>query len=204
MAGAISLAKDLRDAYALAEALFFAATLGHFERNNVAEVERLASDLIEVCTRHHFALYLAGGEILRGLARSTSGDSAQGIACIEDGIRDWRASGSRLLLPLWLALKAEVLHLARRTCEALETLTGAEALTERSEERWWSPELHRLRGVFLTAIGADEVQIEASFYEAIKIATEQKSVSLARRAKASYAEYRKMGGALRRRCSEKP
>jgi hypothetical protein len=56
MAGAISLANELRDAYALAEALFFAATLGHFERNNAAEVERLASDLIEVCTRHHFAL----------------------------------------------------------------------------------------------------------------------------------------------------
>jgi len=90
MAGAISLANELSDAYALAEALFFATTLGHFKRNNACEVERLASDLIEVCTRHHFALYLAGGEILRGWEQSTSGDSAVGIGCIEDGIRDWR------------------------------------------------------------------------------------------------------------------
>src|SRR5262245_27713239 len=29
-----------------------------------------------------------------------------------------------------------------------ETL-GAETLTERSEERWWCAELHRLRGLFL-------------------------------------------------------
>jgi predicted ATPase len=191
IAGAISLAKELRDAYALAEALFFAATLSHFERNNAAEVERLAADLIEVCTRHHFALYLAGGEILRGWARSTLGASADGIAFIEDGIRDWRASGSRLLLPFWFALKAEALHLAGRTCEAIEALKGAETLTERSEEGWWCAELHRLRGLFLTAIVADESQIEASFCEAIRIAKKQKSVSLAKRAEATYAEYRR-------------
>jgi hypothetical protein len=51
--------------------------------------------------------------------------------------------------------------------------------------------VHRLRGVFLTTIGADDVQIEASFWEAIRIAREQKSVSLEKRAEATYAEYRR-------------
>ena len=50
-------------------------------------------------------------------------------------------------------------------------------------------DLHRLRGVFLAALGADETQIEASFQEAIRIATEQKSVSLQKRAEATYAEF---------------
>jgi hypothetical protein len=36
-------------------------------------------------------------------------------------------------------------------------------------------ELHRLRGVFLAAIGADDTKIEASFFEALRIAREQKS-----------------------------
>ena len=58
MAEAISLAKELNDMHALALALFHAGFLGHFERNP-AEVERLASDLIELSTRHNFAL-LAG------------------------------------------------------------------------------------------------------------------------------------------------
>jgi hypothetical protein len=80
--------------------------------------------------------------------------------------------------------------------EALEAITEAEAWVERSEERWWCAELHRLRGAFLVAIGADETQIEASFAEAIRIAREQKSVSLEKRAEATYAEYRrqKAGG----------
>jgi hypothetical protein len=40
-------------------------------------------------------------------------------------------------------------------------------------------------------LGAEETQIEASFCEAIKIAKEQKSVSLAKRAEGAYAEYRR-------------
>jgi hypothetical protein len=89
-----------------------------------------------------------------------------------------------------LALKADALHAAHRTSEALEAIKEAEAVAERSEQRWWRAELHRLHGVFLTAMGADETQIEASFYEAIRIAKQQKSVSLAKRAEATYAEYR--------------
>jgi hypothetical protein len=44
--------------------------------------------------------------------------------------------------------------------------------------------------VLLTAIGADGTQIEASFCAAIRTAGEQKSISLAKRAEATYAEYR--------------
>ena len=40
-------------------------------------------------------------------------------------------------------------------------------------------------------MGADETQIEALFQEAIRIAKEQKSVSLQKRAKETYAEYRR-------------
>ena len=94
-------------------------------------------------------------------------------------------------MPYFLALKAEALYFANRISEALEAITEAEGAVERSEERWWCAELHRLRGVFLTAIGADETQIEASFREAISIAQGQKSVSLEKRAEATYAEYRR-------------
>jgi hypothetical protein len=94
-------------------------------------------------------------------------------------------------VPYFLALKAEALHLADRTSEALQAINEAEALVERSEERWWCAELHRLRGVFLATLGADETEIEPSFCAAIRIANEQKSVSLEKRAEATYAEYRK-------------
>jgi hypothetical protein len=96
-----------------------------------------------------------------------------------------------LWVPYLLALKAEALHLGDRTSEAFETLREAEALIERFEERWWCAELHRLRGVFLTTMGAEETQIEASFCTAIRIAQQQKSVSLKKRAEGTHAEYRR-------------
>src|SRR5260370_21357960 len=122
-----------------------------------------------------------------GWALGASGDTAEGIAWIEDGLRDTRATGVMLTVPFLLALKAETLHLADRTVEALEAIREAGALIERFENRYWSAELHRLRSVFLATIGADETQIEASFHETIRTAKQQKSVSLARRAEASYA-----------------
>jgi predicted ATPase len=146
--------------------------------------------LIELSTRQTFASWLPGGVVLRGWARSASGKLTEGILCIEDGIRDYRATGAVLRLPYFLALKAEALHLADRSSEALEAITEAEALTQRSEGRWWYAELHRLRGVFLATTSAEETQIEASFCEAIRIAREQKSVSLEKRAEQTYAEYR--------------
>ena len=189
-AEAISVAKKLNDTNALALALDCGAFLAFFERNP-AEVDRFASDLMELSTRHNFLHWLAQGAIFRGWARSASGNTAEGIPWIEQGIRDYRATGSVLSIPTSLAQKAEALHLADRTSEALEAIMEAEALVERFEERCWSAELHRLRGVFLAAMGAEETQIEASFGAAIKIAREQKSISLEKRAEATYAEYRR-------------
>ena len=190
MAEAISLAKELNHMHALAVALCFAGFLGQFERNP-AEVERWTSDLIELSTRQHFTFWLHAGETLRGWARSVAGDTTEGVAWIEEGIENMRTGGWRLCLPYALACKAEALHLADRTSEALEAIREAERVVERSEERWWCAELYRLRGVFLAALGAAEAEIEASFRAAIRIAKEQKSISLATRAEASYAEYRR-------------
>jgi tRNA A-37 threonylcarbamoyl transferase component Bud32/predicted ATPase len=190
MAEAVSAAKELNDIHALAAALFFAAILGACERNP-PEVGRLASELIELSTRKNFANWLPGGEVLQGWAQSVSGKTAEGLSWIRNGIEGWGATGAMLLMPYWLALKAEALHLGNRTPEALEAIREAEALVERSEERWCCVELHRLRGVLLADIAADETEIEASFCEAVGMAKQQKSISLERRAETTYAGYQR-------------
>jgi serine/threonine protein kinase/predicted ATPase len=190
MAEAISLAKELNDMHALALALYWAGHLAYFQ-DNLTEVERLASDLIEVSTRQNFATWLPHAGILRGWVRGASGEAAEGIAWIEKGIGDYRATGAIVAMPFFLALKAAALYFAGRTSEALEAINEAEAMVERSEARLWCVEMYRLRGVFLTAIGAEKTQVEAAFREAIATAQQQKSISLAKRAEATYAEYRR-------------
>jgi predicted ATPase len=194
---AISLAKELKDMHALAVALHFAAFLAHYERNPT-KVERLASEVIELSTRHHYAQWLPIGSILHGWARSAFGDATEGVSWIEGGIADYRATGGLRGLPFVLVLKAEALYLGNRIFEALEAIMEAEGLAERLEERLWRAELHRLKGVFLTAMGADEAQIEASFCAAISTAKQQKSVSLEKRAEATRAEYRRQKASVLR------
>ena len=190
IAEAISIARELNDTHALALALNWAANLAFHERNP-AEVDRLASEMIGLSTRHNFVYFLTVGTIHRGWARSVSCDTTEGISWIEHGIRDLRATGTVLGLPAHLARKAEALHLADRSSEALEAINEAEALAERFEQPYFCAELHRLRGVFLATLGAEETQIEASFAAAIRIAKEQKSVSLEKRAEGTYAKYRR-------------
>ena len=110
---------------------------------------------------------------------------------IEDGIRDYRATGAIIGLPIQLGMKAEALHLADRTSEALEAIKEAQAIAAKSGEGMWCAELHRLRGVFLAALGAEDAEIENSLCAAISTAKQQKSISLEKRAEATYAEYRR-------------
>ena len=121
---AICLAKQLNDMHGLAVALSYGALLAHCERS-AAEVERFASALIELSTRHSFAHWLPFGEVLRGWARSASGNTAEGLSWIEGGIEDYWASGSMAWRAYFLSLKAEALHFADRTSEALEILDEA-------------------------------------------------------------------------------
>jgi predicted ATPase len=190
MTEAISLAKELNDTHAVANALMAKAVLNYYERCP-AETERLVSEAVEMSTRQSFSQWLTYAKICRGWTRSALGDPATGLLWIEEGIQEYMATGAIRALPDHLALKAESLYLLGRTCEALETISEAEAFVERYEERSWLAELQRLRGVFLAAIGADDTKVEASFSAAVRIANGQKSISLLKRAEATFAEYRR-------------
>ena len=167
-------------------ALTWAGILGYCQRNPI-EVKRVASELIELSTRQHFAYWLALGTTFHGWARSACGDFVGGLASIEEGVAYFQATGLRG--GVGMGLKAEALHLAGRTADALAAVVEAEALVERQGERWWFAELLRLRGVYLAALGADDARIEAVLRAAVSAAREQHSISLTRRAEATLAQY---------------
>ncbi len=193
MAEAIALARELKDTHGLAVALGYAAQLAYFERD-VQQLERLTSELIELAMRHSFVHWVAVGEVFRGWTRSVSGHATEGVLLIDEGIRDYQATGSVVWMPLLLALRAEALDLAGRTAEALQEITKADALVETTDVRCWCAELHRLRGLFLAKLGADESAIEKALHDAIHSASQQKSISLGKRAEEAYAEYQRQRG----------
>src|SRR5215831_19806556 len=88
--------------HALVHALYWAGHLAYFE-DNPAEVERLASDLMECSTRQNFATWQPHARILRGWVRSASGDLTLGISWIEEGIEDYQATGAILATPYFMS-----------------------------------------------------------------------------------------------------
>jgi hypothetical protein len=155
------------------------------------DAERVSSELLELSTRQHFPHFRAWATALLGWTRSVAGLFTQGISWMHDGTEELRTSGALLAVPSLLGAKAEALYIANRTTEALDTIKQAETLVEKTEARCWSAEFYRLRAICLTAMDADEAEIERAFQDAIETAKQQKSASLRKRAEASYAAYRR-------------
>ncbi len=73
----------------------------------------------------------------------------------------------------------------RRPSRAVELSAEGLAAVERSEDRMWHAELHRLRGEVLAKREAPASEVEACFRQAIEVARRQDSKSLELRATTS-------------------
>ena len=110
----------------------------------------------------------AGGTVLRGWALSESGSGTAGLAMLRQGLEAWIATESVTYQTYYLALLAETLTKQGQTEEALKALGDALTLVERSGERLFQAELHRLQGLLLAHTSTAEGQslAEASFRQA--------------------------------------
>jgi DNA-binding winged helix-turn-helix (wHTH) protein/predicted ATPase len=182
----VGVARDLSHPLTLAVALAYAAMLYQFCRD-VKQVDVLADLTIRLCSEHGFPYYLAWAEVLRGWSIVAQGDHTTGIAGMRRGIEVLEAkAGARL--SYYRALLAEAYASCGRIDQAHEALEGAFADIARSEERWWEPELHRLRGaLLLSGTLKRHVEAEACFQRAIDVARGQQAKPLELRAALSLA-----------------
>jgi predicted ATPase len=108
---------------------------------------------------------------------------------MERGLDAWRGAGTHILEPYLLALLSETCLRAGRIDAAGERLAEARARVEKSDERWWEAELHRLQGEVLLAAADDGGRdrdssdgAEACFQSALEVARRQQARSLELRA----------------------
>ena len=95
---------------------------------------------------------------------------------IRRGLADYRATGSELFSPYFLALLAEAHRRAEQATIGLSALADALDGVERTEGRWIEAELHRLRGELLLALPkGDRSEVEASFHQALAVAHQQQA-----------------------------
>jgi predicted ATPase/DNA-binding SARP family transcriptional activator len=141
----IRLAEALNHPLSLAHALGF--TVGSLYQYLRRPVEVLATveQLATLASKHGYPMWEAAAEMLGGWALSVMGQTKIGIDRLRNGLDAWQSMGNMAAQPYYIGLLAEAYLLAGDRPHALVTVNHALDLVEQTSERWWEPELWRLR-----------------------------------------------------------
>ena len=188
---ALVMAQEMAHPMTLAEALGYLARFYQNLGERQAAEER-ANATVTLCIEQGFPLWRAEGIIVQGWALVEQGQEEKGVAQIRQGLPDYQATGTALILPESLALLATVEMKRGQTEEGLKTVIEALARVEKSGGRMWEAELYRLRGELTLQQARQEAKMtdprplapdpqgeaEACFLKAIDIARKQQAKSL--------------------------
>jgi predicted ATPase len=179
---ALTLAQKLEHPYTLARGLYW-TTLLHQLRREWQVVSERAEMVLTVATTQQIALALAVGPIMRGWALAMQGQRAEGLTQLRQGLDAYQATGATFQRPHFLSMLAEVHKSLGQPEAGLAALSEALALVEKTSERYYAAELHRLQGELLLQHAAPEVShVETCFQQALDIARCQQAKSLELRA----------------------
>ena len=164
-------------------ALAIAALLG-LVRYNPTAVATYSQALADIISRYDLPAHWAGIAVfLRGWAKWSSGAEESGLTEMRRGLAVNREQGLAWLLPNFEAALAAAEASAGDTDVGLQRLDDALAEAERTEQRWYEAELHRIRAeILLKRDPADPAPAEHSLQAAIAIAQSQKARSFELRA----------------------
>jgi predicted ATPase len=110
----------------------------------------------------------------QGWALAAAGDETAGSAQMRDGVATCRTLGVVNQRPFLLGVLAGTRTQTGHPNEALPLLTEALALIERTQERWFEAELHRLKAeALLASTQSNATEAEASLRRAVAVAQRQ-------------------------------
>jgi predicted ATPase len=87
--------------------------------------------------------------MLRGWVLAHQGQDQDGIEQLHQGLLTLRATGAEVLQPYFLALLADAYGTIGQPEAGLAVLTEALTLADTTGERWYEPEMYRLKGALL-------------------------------------------------------
>ncbi len=184
---AVTLAEQLAHPFTRAFAQIFLGFIHQFRQEAVL-AEECAEAAIALCAEQGFPQILGRGKVLRGWAVAARGDAETGIAEIRQGLVISDPTGTGANRPYFLALMAEAYGHTDQAEEGLSLLAESLDLIQKTGERTWEAEIHRLKGdLLLVHSEQNQAEAEASFDRALEVARRQSAKSPELRAATSLA-----------------
>ena len=186
----VALARRGAHPMSLANALLQSEVV-HFERGESLEIDRARQrieELVGLCERFGFPLYLAVARFFQGWNRVESGEGESGIAEIQQVLVELAGIGMGLGAPAILSSFAERLWKVGRHDDALGALALGVAQAAQQGQHYHDAELHRLRAEILLDMDGNAVEeAEALFHQSLEIARRQEAKTFELRAATSLA-----------------
>jgi predicted ATPase len=184
---ALALAQELSHPLSIAVAHAFAGIFNAFRRE-VSLAQASAEGCIRLSTEHGFPYWLASGVFLHGWTLAKQGQTEKGLTQIRQGMADYQATGAEVGRSHQLASLAEAYGQVGQVEEGLAVLAEALATVNRTGERFYEAEVHRLKGELLLKgegrsqkAGPERSRRDESpedcFHQAIKVARQQQAKS---------------------------
>ncbi|MFZ5821224.1 MAG: ATP-binding protein [Chloroflexota bacterium] len=178
---ALALARELSHPFTLADVLCFAGCLYHAMRRDGESLEGNALELTRLSQERNLAGWLATATRYRGEALTLQGKIQEGTILAQQGIEAMKSETIWIYFSGTFATLTEAQLNAGQLEGGQATLNEAFAAVEKTGERYWEAELHRLQAEIFLKQG-QETQAEASLEKAVEIAHRQSARSLELRA----------------------
>ncbi|HTV26702.1 MAG TPA: AAA family ATPase [Xanthobacteraceae bacterium] len=189
---AVTVAKQLNDPFSLALSLYFGAAAAQILGDTAVAAERSKASY-ELAVEHNLAMPKAWSTGVLGWCAAEDGEPERGAALLNEAIAALEATRSRHFMPYLLGLLAHVRFRLGQLTEAMKAVEKGIALSEGGGERFYSAELHRLKGELLASTMGDcRLEAKRSFGTAIEIARKQGAASLEAKASASLDRWRQL------------
>jgi TOMM system kinase/cyclase fusion protein len=177
--------------YSVAFGLDLAAVVRQY-RSDAPATRALVDEALVLSEAQGLAFVGAMASMLEGWALVQEGERPEGIAQMRYGLAAQLATGAELAKPYWLCLIGEACLGTGAAREGVALLDEAVAAVEKTHERYWEAEIHRVRGQLLLAASEPDAptaarSAEACYRRAIDVARRQGARSLELRAAVSLA-----------------
>jgi class 3 adenylate cyclase/predicted ATPase len=172
---AFAAAQELGDAYTLSHVFHLNCWLYQHLGDSTTVRER-AEAALKLTAEHGFPLWEVCAAFWYGWALAASGEVTAGSAQMRSALAAKDGLGVVNQLPFLLGVLADICTQAGDPTEARDLLTEALGIVDRTQERWFEAELHRLRAEALLASSpSDSAEAEASLRHALAVAREQEA-----------------------------
>jgi DNA-binding winged helix-turn-helix (wHTH) protein/predicted ATPase len=183
---AIALARDLQHPFSLAFAYVFASAAAQACRQTDRVRDHAAAAAV-IARDQDFRLLLAWSSAFEGWAAAMEGSRQEALSRIVDAMTDARNTGTDWCMPHVAGVAAEACLVSGRIADGLDRGEEGLQIAVRTGERFWQPELLRLKGELQIARDPQGAKGEAEqvFRDAIADARSQGAALLALRAAVS-------------------